>query len=1567
MDHIDSFPAEIPWHEDSFRFIKPDEFNTFGIDPSDIPVGTFAALKHPSHLRSRFGGNAYGFGLFEIYDRSNQEDVKLLQSTVLDDSHSVRKHYRELNKIYKKLGLLIRFSSLGKPYYLIPNHLVYNTLTHMKSKVDEITKVVGFHRKKFYKEHHNIGVVTHQDDLISRELSLHFKEHSFVVIDSIDKLRNMGKTLDLVILTWDLFEIILMERFSPLSKEMLTKKRLDEYAVYILWKLYKILKPDGELFIIANRYTSKTNRAREVVFKTEHEEKQFALFSHIFNTKKKYRIKNHSLQVNIFDFQKYLSGLYVEQEVIDKLLGKHPIEDMTLEQIDNLPYLNFKLADWPFLSDQARIWTKLLPVYFDKILLKSLTPQSVKDDWGKRFSFKEYTPDYLMIYLGEKKPLKITTAEIKQDVMKSRLIGCSTDLLADYRNSFEYVIRTLYVLDSIKKGNYEGLPQIFIDRIRQPLENKNRRFAALNHVIKLVTKINKLEKIRHYLNPDMIEGSRTEVIENLEVLPFFGFNYDELREIFFIILGHTPLGRILSGKMSEKTLKPVSDLARTYEQQQALNLLRYCLLMTMAETEAASSTGLSTEELAELFDLYESTVRIVTNRELDWDRLLDEKTTSMGGIHYKIVRKLLKMMNHFEYLDNWAELKQKGQMEKESLADYDDRKLLRIQNVINLVNTIENFEELYLKFDPLQLPVFYRKFIDIEFQGTGHLFERMGSQDVFVLLWITVSLARGEVINFNPILADVERSEIIDRIKKVEQEAKAINIRYLDHPILMQFSKQLYQNGSSYILGTGFQLRVNPENQALEIAYMDMDRDIEQLEALSQKLAGRRISEIPEEDLVNLETLFSNLESFYQSHLRLLGETDFTTKLPARQKRWFKKVRDLKEYLRSNFLDTIFHPEEVYTDLNLLYYNSPSLLKFILPEFGALQDLDLSWHLYLTSPVIHYIITATKKLQALVTYDRRSFQDIQFLHRLAQREFGPMATGIVGVSEPQIKDLEKIVKNLTHNRPLFDALVKSFIFQDIGRIPFLREKYKNKINPADLAHAGALFIEKEKFAERYNLNKYEKKFLIFLVKYHSLMHHIVRGEISFSTLQEILDTRDKELFDAFFLFSFIMLSSIRDDLILEDLAGQLFQIRALSHRIIDRETTLEEQMDEIFAQKGNLFYALEAYQMQGLPDDVSAARYLESRKWERPEKPKCIRSGRMIFALERLFRLRGIRYVEFIELVNLMLKVPLKFIYKNRKFTSIGYATFEKDVYEAFRLYNTLQNLAEETRHFILNQLVEDRIRIFGYEKVSGYLSYKNQIKLLLVGLRGTNKIKSNGAPVCLSFLDMCPKIEKRYEAVNDYLNALSIEKIWTDKYRINHLFKAKTGILLRKEKFPNVLSVDFQDRVNIAQKMSYMDTINNVDQLKSYFHHSLQALKKHPFYTDDYGLKLEKMYEKRLIEITDRILDQTKKQMDLLKDFDELHNLVNDLLYRSLEIGFSEDQKHRLNDLYEVRKDTLKREKLSEIEGILETIRDVHALEDYWESIKWYLQSNRRFFGAEFENLIAKKFDALRNNVIRR
>ena len=128
MEPIHTVPKKVFWQEGPFQFIKPEDFAVFGIDPLHVPVGTFVSLKHPSQLRSRFGGNAYGCGLFEDFDRLRPKEIRSLQSISLEKPEEIKVHYKEINEIYRKMGLLIRFSRFGKPYYLIPVHLISNTL-----------------------------------------------------------------------------------------------------------------------------------------------------------------------------------------------------------------------------------------------------------------------------------------------------------------------------------------------------------------------------------------------------------------------------------------------------------------------------------------------------------------------------------------------------------------------------------------------------------------------------------------------------------------------------------------------------------------------------------------------------------------------------------------------------------------------------------------------------------------------------------------------------------------------------------------------------------------------------------------------------------------------------------------------------------------------------------------------------------------------------------------------------------------------------------------------------------------------------------------------------------------------------------------------------------------------------------------------------------------------------------------------------------------------------------------------------------------------------------------------
>ena len=1560
MTSTEAFPLK----EDAFGFIQPEEFVSLGIDPSDIPPGTLPARKHPSKLMSRFGGNAYGFGFFEVYDRLSPGDVKLLQSITPDNPEHAAKFYREINRIYKSIGLLIRYSGAGVPYYLIPFSLGVAPLSSIKSKANEIGKIVDFHRRKYLQESHRIGLVTQAEDLLVNELSLRFKEHEFVLLDSFEKLSGPGGDLfDLVILARDIYEIVFMEKFSARSRRVVSRKDLEKYAHYIVKKVFDLLKPDGEIFVIAHRFVLKTDREVKVEFRTEDEAKNFLLFTHIFKTQKRYQVAGASVWVSALDFQKYLNPPYVEKEMLDRLLGGKILEEMSLEEMQELAFLDFPIHD-SLTHDQEKTWSSLLDLYFNRIFLKPLIPDSVKEARQKRFSTDGYTPDYMLICLGQKKTLETTHEALQAEVAASRLAGCPLPLVADYRNSFDYAIAALQVVKEIRGAVHEGLPELFMERLREPFENKRRRFSGLNDVLKLVTKIKRLERIEEYLNPDRIEGPKTPMLDNLASLSLFGFSPGELREIYLIVVGHTAMARILAGKMNEKALKPLSDLVRTYEPQEALNLLRYCRLMSIAEAAASKRSGLKQEELAELFDLYESMVKVVINRDMDWDRLIDERISGMGGIHHMMVRKILKMMNQFQFLAGWEELKDKGRMEKEVLADYDQEKLKKVERVIKLVQVIDRYEAMYFHGDSLKASAFYRKLLNTEFHGTGRIFERLDSELVFLLLWITVHVLRGEVINFNPILSGVSREDATARLDALNEEATAVNPLYLSLAALSRLSKQLYEDETSFVVGTGFQLKVNRETQALDITHIDMDSNVRALGALCRQIAGSRIAQMAPQELDQLERLFGSVEGFYQSHLKLTAHENPDQRLPERQRAWFRAAERLRSSIKSDFLRIIFEPEDIYLDLDMLLRHAPSVLEFVAPEFMELQALRPPETVYIKSSLMEQVLTSTRKLQALLRRDRADFQDTEFLHKMAQREFGPMAAGIVGLNEAQVESLETLAAALRQKPRLMDALVRSFVLRDIGLLPSLAAHYGKNIHPADHSEAGAWILQHTEIGAKYVKDPESLPYLVALVRRHNLLHHMIRGEFSFYAIEDVTVLGDKDLFDAIFLNSFIMFYAMGEDVLVEDLAERLFKFKALCHRILAGEIQPGDHMRGVFLKKGRVACALESFRRNGLSKGKSLSAYLESFPLDEARGEQYISAGQAVYALERIFRLRGIRHAEFRDLANMMVKVPLKYIYRKRRLLGVGYATFEKELFEALRIYNSMSLLTEELKQFVFRHLVRDEIRIFGFETVSAYLTYENMIKLLVFSVVAAKQLPWNGKPVSVCFFSLAANMDKRYEAVNEALSLLSVEQIWKDGRRFDEFYKSKSGMVLSRDDTHRVLCVDFKDRIDMTRKMIHMETITDLEQLKNYFHYSLRSLRKTPHYTEDYEQELERGFERRMREITELMVNEAELQMNMRKNFREVHSLYQDLMERALEIGFDEDQKHRLNDLYEMRKDQLRREKAEETNKVLGGIQDIQELRDYWDSVKEFLLNNRPFLGKEFEALIAGKFDEMAANL---
>ncbi len=269
-------PRELDNPEAFFRAIKPEDYTRLGIAPQDVPVGTFAAHDHPTFLPSRSGGNAYGLGLIE-QGALSRADLDFLESIDFQSMAELRRHARQLNTIYHKLGLLIRYTTTGVPYYLIPLNLVAHSIQDVKTKADEVERFVIQHILEARVERLDIGLMTAANDLMVHELTARFSSHRIFLFDTLAKLRTWRTPLDVIILPKDPFAYLLEQ---PLPEALpqaraVNRQQLKNYASYLLGKIHDILEENGCFILAANAPCPDSDQLCRVLFKSDVELKRF--------------------------------------------------------------------------------------------------------------------------------------------------------------------------------------------------------------------------------------------------------------------------------------------------------------------------------------------------------------------------------------------------------------------------------------------------------------------------------------------------------------------------------------------------------------------------------------------------------------------------------------------------------------------------------------------------------------------------------------------------------------------------------------------------------------------------------------------------------------------------------------------------------------------------------------------------------------------------------------------------------------------------------------------------------------------------------------------------------------------------------------------------------------------------------------------------------------------------------------------------------------------------------------------------------------------------------------------
>ncbi|MDY0040639.1 MAG: hypothetical protein RBS57_10035 [Desulforhabdus sp.] len=1545
-------------HDTFFRLINPDEFARYGIDAEDVPMGTFAAEDHPGFLPSRLGGNAYGLGLIEQTALS-KADTDFLESLDYQDILELGRHSKRLNAIYHKLGLLIRFSQAGQRYFLIPINLVAHSLQDVKIKADEIEELILEHALETATERLDIGLLTAGHDLIVHELTARLSSHRIFLFESLEKIRSWRLPLDIVILPKDIFEYLLEQQLPKVSRAAITRKRLINYAAYLAGKLYDLLESQGKLIMLSNSFDPKGDQTCEVRFRSDEELKLFLLFCHIYKTRQHYDGKpGQPLRAHVSDLHYYLNRFAFSEPHLKRLLNQKKPEQLTIEQVNQLEYLNLRLPQ-AFIKDAEKKWKWVIEPYFATSYRIHDSTQHSRQYWQDRLELDCRLPEGLAVLIGRPRQPRVSLEKLEEELKASGMQGCSLQLIAEYRNTIRYLLDVLKTLAQIRSNDFPKLSELERARLANPF---NVRVESFEPVLQLLNQILKIEKVREILNPDHIDGQSTPILESIHKLSLLGFSPDQLREILLIVVGHTTMSRIVFGKLPAKTLKPITDKARAGNYQEILSRLRVCRLMSMAEIAAAFGDTFTGEQARELYRLYDDAIYVATNPNLDWDNLHDLRISTLGGAQNKAVREMLKFFNLFEFLDTWQEFLDKSSMQKEVFCDYHPEKLAQLDEALCLARIANQFKQQFLGDYVFGKFYFFRQFLDTEFHGTGHLFPRLGTKAGFILLWITVNASKRHVINFNPLLAGIPADRHEQRINKIKETLLRIPIERLQPRFFEDIQRTLSEDRPAFIFDTGIRVMNNHKTRAVDVSFVDVDENIRQLEVLLTHLESQELRGISLRNLQDMERLFSEVESFH-AYLDREGcdlQCDIFAKAGGVEAK-NNEIETIEQRLQIVLRSQIFVPEEIYDNISVLAKHCPEILRFILPELHAFGNLIENWPTRQKQMLGAYVMRCIEKFQALIVKDRNGFQDRNTFYQLAKQEFGPLAEEGIGATHAQMETLEYLVDRIQQRPAVYQSLTMALLFQEIAKIETYAEALPDHADWWTHAEAGALILERSEVLEKYQLGSQVEELVILLVRYHGLIGHVILGEEPIISLEHLTANSDKRVLDVFVLHAILAAAAVQEGLMVADLLDAFLSFRAVALEIIKSKSNWQSWLKETFRETGRAVLAdsqVSAHQIGVFPADRE--HYCSFADVDMEDD--ALWRGRQISALERLLKLMGATWIDYQDIQMYLLKMPVNFIYHKKKLKSVGLATFEKQLKLALRLLDVLSTLSAEMRFYLFYCLdhLGAGIKMYDFHLLASFIDLEDSLKLLVLALRAFHQHFGEGIKKGLiSFRHLSQNVEQHQEALRILLKQIPLPQSCDSAPEPFYFPQAYGGILFLKSRHQPVLQVRYQEAVQLDEMIQSMTSKWDQAELANLFHELVEQLRQNlPYDTNAIEKELKKVYLQQQEKINDLILKEIQEHLNKVRDFPEFQRVQEDIAEKQSTLHFSEEQRSLLEEMCDYHSARIREAYLDSIYLQINEINSKDRIQSYWNELKHELFSYRSYLGKEYESLIAEFID---------
>ena len=1522
-------PPEAARFSGLYRFIPPDTFAERGIDPEDVPLGTFPAENHPPFLPDRYGGNAYGLGLFE-QSVLPVPQARLLESLDLENPGQVAAHYQQINQIFKRLGLLIRYSQLGTPFYLIPRQFVAHFLVEIQARVELICEFLSGQLSRRLRESLKVGLVTNDSELLLPELKARMPHLSFTVMSSLAELTRMEGTFEALIMVGDPREFALAglheDDGAPKDRE-----QREAYGFFMGGRLWDLLEEGGELVCLADRPLGSSRENLKVSFRHLGDFKRFLMFSHLYRTRRRYKSsEGMKLKINRFDFHAFLAGMGVYYETVEGLLDGRGLAQVEPGELDELPYQDLPLprGSAPQLMSA---WKRWLGPFFPRHEVAPDLPMAQKDHWQDLYDIDGKFPPTLVVFRGKRRAPGITLAQIQGSKEQRFAAGCSQNLLAGYRDTFAYVAKVLKLLVKIRDGQFKGIPGLELSRLRKPFESA-RRHGQLEDVFRLMELLPRWERLEMRLNPDNLLGRRTPVIANLEKLGLLGLDEGLLKQINLIVLGHSTLSRVTFGKLPKTSLRRITDPGLYRNLDEAVSVLRLYRLMSLAEAAAASATGLSSRQVEEMFALFDDALRVVSDPELDWEHVMDARISSLGGVRALAVRKMLKLFDLFDFLDNWRELEGAGAHEKEALADFDPRKFASAQQAIGLTRQVNRFVDRFYTDESAARPYFFRVLLNCEMHGTGRLLPRLGTAAGFTLLWICVHMSQRRVLNFNSLLDDPISGDLDTHLDKLRRALTGLLPNQLSPGWLAGLRQAMTAKSEVYVLDSGLYLTLDEETGALAPHFMDPRIALDQLESALEQHQGTPLEQVDSASLAAMDQNAHNVARFLTAqgmgpNVQSKDESDLAV--------LYNRHRDLDRRWEAFALRGILHLPSFAANLDRLVRHCPRLMDRLLPQPAE-------------SHATRRRLAAAAKLSAIANRSLEDFQDMMLSHEAARAEFGPATAGIVGVSPLQFGVLSDSLGQVLEKKPGLERLMMLSVLLYPGQKGQIRQEAAPKDAPLI------------RFAE---LAPDEEPDLAFLMEHLRLFWGITSGEACLMALEDLAVKADPLLNEALFLLSVVTTAAQSEGLFSEDMLNRFFRLQQTARRLSQSELVRGQTWRDQIMEQARRYVGLGRYlEIQDFTQPGGGlSHFLETAELPETGRGELLGQGRLLTGLERLLRLRRLLFVSALDLLLMEHGSKVSYIYRLKGLHSMGETHFERDLYEARRIHHGLKHLGEEQEQFVLKSLTDPGwpLVILGFAQAAELLTYNNQMRLLLAGLAGARRFLADSpGPAALSFLPLAQVIERKFELANQAITSLKPEAILNAPKNLDRMLGAKEGLTFSLDPEKGTLSLDLTELTRFERKIEAVTRAKTPAKLKRLYHQELRKLKLTTHSTLDYQRRLDAAFSANLDRLAREMLERVRANMADQTDLDKLMRVFAEAWEEGLELPLGPDRQQILRDLLELNVERLRGYFLSRALARLADTKSLAELDKLWKQVKQRLVVRRRHLGKQFELTLARHFD---------